>query len=1150
MVKLKSFKYTEAEMAEDRQVALQEVTNNNTSTQQQQPSNSTSSSQSISSITGGALTSESGTANNDHQEAKISYNKENENENEEEVTTLSSNEEYQIARVDLKDEEDSCEDGNQHTKIYIDNSSSATSFKNQQQVQPTTVQQVIPLSPKTQPLSSRLQQQQQHSQPGSPQIVGSFYNRQSPHPMSPGKTRYGGAAASSAAAATSGGDNVSQYSFGHQMRLNNHQASNHFEIQWRNINLVARKSKLPKLIEDNPIYKFFKGKDKNENKAPEMYYSPPIQHKLFNIHPTISENVELESKLSTTAAATATTTTNQQQIAAANQYAENLTATTTTTTALNNLVNGGDSNYTSEFRPILSNISGSVFSGQLTAILGPSGVGKTMLLNSLTGRNTLDGTGRVNLIYGGKSKRMSVVTVPQVDVLPAKLTTIEDLRFTSRLKNTQKGFNHERNIERLVKYLQIEKFLHTRIDKLSGGEARRLSICRELLSSPDIMILDEPTSGLDANTCKKIITALRDIVEHSDNILDRPMSIIVTIHQPQQEVLNLFHRVYVVALGGRAIYEGPPSNLLPSLLEQSSLSKVCKVDQLNENPAIVALEVASGEYGPNIITELSTYHANKIYEDSLYNYGADGEAAGSSPYSTPLSIRKLRKSPRSISPRFELLRKAKMNSMDTVSLGKPTPILSRRQQQQQQFKQQQSDQISSVTSLSYDSTLDADLPEQVSRLKVDKRLRRSVVMKSDFLSHTMTLIERSWLLTTRDSFLMSIRIIGFLLVAGGMIQIFGPALNPNEHQCPNYETNIDDLISFMDVTKNRLINLTSTLKQASSTHLFFFHLVLCITMVTSALTGLVVPMQMRMFLREYKNGMYSPASFITSQTLAELPVDILGPTICILLVYPLCNQPESLYHWREIGYLIIIILSSIICKSQAQIVGAFLMDSVENSVFISCVMVTPPALLSGIAVRLREMNLLLRLAASYSPVAFLRYTFESLFMLRFGYSICKCDEDLVQGWPVTMTQNSMPPQLERLAEGFLELSLPQNVNKTSLEYFNNSTTNKSSLSGLGLGESVNNSQGSLLIQDDNKNLFLKFARLMTEASNQFPLEPSLLGNCDSYRSLYLLQMDIDDDYLPRWISVLILMFILSRFLTYICVKLVIKFKRNRRSENY
>lgn len=871
-------------------------------------------------------------------------------------------------------------------------------------------------------------------------------------------------------------------------------SANHFEIRWAEISVSARKSKVPKMIADNSIYKYFSQTSSSSGqtvdklaRADKLYYTPRVKHK------------PLDSTLQPSDAAT------------------------TTSLSINETTN------LAEYRPILVNVSGSVFSGQMSAILGPSGVGKTMLLNTLTGRNTLDGVGKVSLI-GGASKRMSVVTVPQEDVLPAKLTTLEDLKFTSRLKNPQRGFNHTLNIERIVRHLHMDKFLHTRVDKLSGGEARRLSIGRELLSSPDIMILDEPTSGLDANTCKKIITALRDIVEHSDNILDRPMSVIVTIHQPQREVLDLFHRVYVMARGGRAIYEGSPSQLMPTLLECSSLSQVCPSSQLNENPAIVALEVASGEYGPDLIDELAMHHEQMTYEDQCTLADENPSSASSSqdkptyysqsPYSTPRVPRQARRSP--MTPRLELFHRSRLNSIGENSLvGKQTPRMPRSRLTGANF-----DKVSNVTSVSFASTYDRELPEQSSRLKVDKRLRRSVVMKGDFVAHTLTLMQRCWLLTTRDAFLMAIRVIGFLLVAGGMVQIFATSLDPDEHQCPVYESEVDDIVSFVMSTKQRLMNLQSSLKQSNSTHLFFFHLVLCITMVTSALTGLVFPLQMRMFIREYKNGWYSPASFITSQTLAELPVDMIGPIISLVITYPLCNQPVSPYHWREIGYIVVLIIAAIICKSQAQIVGALLMNSVENSVFVSCVMVTPPALLSGIAVRVSQMSWPLQILSNGS---FLRYAFESLFVIRYGYGICPCDSNLINGWPTKTSPDAVPPQLDRLARGFLELS--------------RNATPPADLSPQDNFLLVNETRSDLP-DDEYNNLFLKFLRLVTDASNLFVPNSQDLGTCSKYRSLYLMDMEIEDYILLKWISVMVFMFLLSRIITYYVIKAVIKLRRH------
>lgn len=955
---------------------------------------------------------------------------------------------------------------------------------------------------------------------------------------------------------------------------------NHFEIRWHNLNLLAKRSRLPDFIGQSQIYKLlkrFSGSEDSLNssftgddqqlasqKSSRVYYSPPIQHK-GQIPPTISEDMELAvkhmsgledekiDKLGSSDCGDLENHPSRQpkanlpKSASGEMLAYQMGASGGGAAGFGpspspQFINqNGDSNLNNskEYRPILVNVSGSVFSGQMTAVLGPSGVGKTMLLNTLTGRNSLQGTGRVSLI-GSATKRMSVVTVPQADVLPGKLTTLEDLQFTSRLKNPEANFNHERNINRIVKCLHMEKFLHTRIEKLSGGEERRLSIGRELLSSPDILILDEPTSGLDANTCKKIIAGLRDIVEHSDYILDRPMSIIVTIHQPQQEVLNLFHRIYVMAVGGRAIYEGPPTMILPTLLEHSNLSRCCQVEQLNENPAIVALEVASGEYGPQIIAELANYHEAQFYEDTILSAASSGGAgvnvqfggsSNSSPFMTPRILG--RRSPMiNSSPRSHIFQRGRQHQVaqspvvgmqqDANSIGRPTPLMGRRSQRPQEF-----DKVSQVTSVSYASTYDADLPEPAApKLKVDKRLRRSVVMKSHFWSHTWTLMQRCWLLTTRDMLLMSIRIIGFVLAAMGLVQTFSGALDPNEHQCPEFESEVSDVATFMDTTKSRLENISTMIRQSNSVHLFLYHLVLSLMMVTAALTGLMFPLQMRMFIREYKNGWYSPASFIMSTTLAELPVDFIGPTISVLLSYGLCNQPTGMYYWREISCIIVMIVASIICKSQAQIVGAAFMDSVENSVFLSCVAVTGPALLSGIAIRVSQMSWPLQLV---SYTSFLRYCFESLFSIRYGYGICPCDPEIVHGYPASIATEAIPAQLNNLAKGFIELSAQNNdsvINTTSLFI-------------------PSDSSSSFEYADANKdeNLFVRYLRLVNGASNLFVPNPTDLGNCDNYRSLYLMDLNIPNDILPKWITVMLAMWIFSRFLTYSTVKTVIKFRR-------
>lgn len=1075
-------------------------------------SSSTSSSSDNGGLTiGGNLTASSSSTESSRTNHQLNTNSD----------SLSSSEEYQVARVDLNDDEDDQknrisvnlndnaqkEETNKSLPLGDVDSEERMATRILEESEDTAQPQQTPKTPRPKLFQGRVVTLSNSN--NSPALSGSSLaaNRsRSPVEVKRGAMSPTSIRSNNGNLSAGAGDETSQFSFSQHATKS---ASNQFEIRWQNLRLFSRKTNLPRFVYESSFYQFLY-KEKESQLAADTCYSPPIQHRVF---PTIKEESE------------------HQPAGTRNAQSDKFDSSISLADK-ENIGQKPATDQSNEFKCILDNVSGSVFSGQLTAILGPSGVGKTTLLNSLTGRNTLDGTGRVSLI-GGATKRMSVVTVPQNDVLPTKLTTWEDLSFTSRLKNPQfSEMEHKNNIEKIVEHLHMTKFLHTQISRLSGGEARRLSIGRELLNSPDIMILDEPTSGLDANTCKKIITALRDIVEHSDNILGRPMSIIVTIHQPQQEVYNLFQRVYVMAIGGRSIYEGPPNMLLPTLLQQSSLSRMTPVDQLNENPAIVAIEVASGEYGQEIIQELADFHELQMYEEfSTFN----DEIGMASPIQTPYLLRNPRKSPLvgagvATSPRLDVFHRKRLSSFDS-SIGRPTPIMLRRNN----LSGNQLDKMSAITSVSYASTYDAELPKQTGKLKVDKRLRRSVVMKSDLVSHTLTLMSRCWLLATRDIFLMSIRIIGFLLVAGGTVQIFSHALDPDQHICPQYESEVENLRTFMHDIKDRLNEIEGLTRQSSSQHLFFFHLLLCITMVTSALTGLVFPFQMRMFIREYKNGWYSPASFVISQTLAELPIDVVGPLVTVLISYPLCNQPTSQYYWREIGYCIVIIFTSIITKSQAQVIGAFLMDSVENSVFMSCVFVTFPALLSGVPIRVQQMTLPLQWA---SYTSFLRYSFESLLDLRYGYGMCPCDPELVDGYPIDASSVAIPSHLNNLARGFMALN---GINQTAfvgedaaiLSSIDRTTSNPLDLAGGSLNP----------IDATPENLFLRFIRLVTGAGNFFAPNSSDLGDCDKYRSLYLLIMNVPKDVLDDWLIVMLLMFIISRFIIYFVVKTVIKIRR-------
>lgn len=254
--------------------------------------------------------------------------------------------------------------------------------------------------------------------------------------------------------------------------------------------------------------------------------------------------------------------------------------------------------YRNEPITIIQQINGSFKSGELTAVMGPSGAGKTSLLNLLSRRREEGYTGK--LYVDSLGHRIKISTIPQHDSLPGYLTVRENLMFASRLKNNQKNYDQEKNIERVSSLLGLDDCLDTMTKKISGGQQKRLAIAQELLSRPEILILDEPTSGLDSLTCYKTISVLKNLVRDSARKLIDPIAIVITIHQPQQEVFELFDKVYVMANGGIAIYNGPPQDCIQYVQQHSGIEMI----DSDYNPASFLIEIASGEYGEEPIKKL------------------------------------------------------------------------------------------------------------------------------------------------------------------------------------------------------------------------------------------------------------------------------------------------------------------------------------------------------------------------------------------------------------------------------------------------------------------------------------------------------------------------------------------------------------------
>lgn len=168
---------------------------------------------------------------------------------------------------------------------------------------------------------------------------------------------------------------------------------------------------------------------------------------------------------------------------------------------------------------ILRNINLSLKKGEVLGVIGPNGGGKTTLLQILLGLLPMDsGTYYIQgeLISGQKLPYHLFSYVPQQKELNTlfPLTCFELLRLESRNREA---------IANIIEKYSLSSFIHTPLDRVSGGQLQRTLMARALLKKPAILILDEPSTGLDTEGIDKVgemIHSVKDLGEQSIIIVD------------------------------------------------------------------------------------------------------------------------------------------------------------------------------------------------------------------------------------------------------------------------------------------------------------------------------------------------------------------------------------------------------------------------------------------------------------------------------------------------------------------------------------------------------------------------------------------------------------------------------------------------------
>lgn len=200
-------------------------------------------------------------------------------------------------------------------------------------------------------------------------------------------------------------------------------------------------------------------------------------------------------------------------------------------------------------KTILDSISGNVAAGELMAILGPSGAGKTTLVELIAGKpksGLFTGSITFPSLTDGRAPR--VAFVPQTDILPAVLTVREALTFAASLRLPE-SLSPERKValvSAIISRLGLNDVAETRIGAtdgtgrgISGGEARRVSIGLELVGCPDILVCDEPTSGLDSVSARRVVNVLKELARGGGGLFgsveesSKGVAVICSVHQPR-----------------------------------------------------------------------------------------------------------------------------------------------------------------------------------------------------------------------------------------------------------------------------------------------------------------------------------------------------------------------------------------------------------------------------------------------------------------------------------------------------------------------------------------------------------------------------------------------------------------------------------------
>ena len=259
----------------------------------------------------------------------------------------------------------------------------------------------------------------------------------------------------------------------------------------------------------------------------------------------------------------------------------------------------------------VQDLSFKVKEGELFAFLGVNGAGKSTTISVICGTLEKDSGSvyidGVNFDNGAENVKRSIGVVFQNSVLDKALSAYDNLKHRASLYGIV-GDKFEKRLDELTNLLDFKDFVDRPINKLSGGQKRKIDIARALVHNPKILILDEPTTGLDPQTRSKLWSVIDTLRKQQG------LTVFLTTHYMEEAT----DADYVVIIdGGKIVAEGSPHDLKNKYT--ADYVTIYGIDDTTAQTLNIPFEKVAGAYRfavPNTksATELIVEHS-EIFND-------------------------------------------------------------------------------------------------------------------------------------------------------------------------------------------------------------------------------------------------------------------------------------------------------------------------------------------------------------------------------------------------------------------------------------------------------------------------------------------------------------------------------------------------------